>query len=90
MPDGKMTIANLSFPYFIHEKWLESLMDNISGKNISSRRLQVCLFQLPKRLTEDIHATKKACVKSYRLQNTTLLLVKATALGNHVCLSQGR
>lgn len=40
-------------------------MENISGKNVSSRRLQVCSFQLPKRLTEDIYAIKQACVKSY-------------------------
>lgn len=70
---GEKTIANLSFPYFLHEEWLESLMENTSGKNASSRRLQVCSFQLPKRPTEDIYATKQACVKSYRLQNTSLL-----------------
>lgn len=89
IPDGKKTIINLSFPYFMNEEWFESLMENISGKNVSSRRLQVCSFQLPKRLTEDIYVKKQACVKSYRLQNISLLWVKATALGNQVCLSQG-
>lgn len=63
--DREKTIVKLSFPYFIHKEWLESLMENVSGKNVSSRRLQVCSFQLPKRLTEDIYAIKQACVKSY-------------------------
>lgn len=58
---GEKTIANLSFPYFLHEEWLESLMENISGKNASSRRLQVCSFQLPKRLRRYLRHKASLC-----------------------------
>lgn len=64
MFDMKKAIARLSFPYFIHKEQLESLMENINGKNVSSRRLQVGSFQLPNRLTDDIYATQQACVMS--------------------------
>lgn len=87
---GKKSIVNLSFLYFIHEEWLESLMENISIKNVSSSRLQVCSFQLPKRLTKDIYATKEACVKSHRLQNTSLAMSESHSTRKSCLLISGK
>lgn len=81
----------LSFPYFIHKEWLESLMDNINGKNVSSRRLQVCSFQLPKRLTGDIYATKQVCVMSYNQTSKHFLTMsKSHSIRKSCLLISGR
>lgn len=84
--EGKRTIAKLSFPDFIRKEWLESLMENISGKNVSSRRLQVSSFELPKRLTEDVYATKQARVKSYNQTSKHFLAMSESHSIRKSCL----
>lgn len=90
MFDMKRTIARLSFSYFIHKEQFESLMENINGKNMSSRRLQVSSLQLPNRLTDDIYATQQACVMSYNQTSKHLTTSKSHSIMKSCLLISGK
>lgn len=66
-------------------------MENISRKNVPSRRLQVSSFQLPKRLTKDIYAAKQARVKSYyQTSKHFLAMSESHSIGKSCLLISGR